>query len=118
MDISKEETILNEFIYWQEYKNNDCFLHFYGAYISGIEAFLVFEFFPYTLDYALNSKIVNEDHKIRFAKQILKILEVLQKQNKITRDFRPGVLGITDKMKVKLLDFGNVTCINFKINKS
>ena len=74
--------------------------------IQGSEAYLVFEFFAYTLEQALMAKIIKEDNKIRIAKQIIKILETLQKQKKMTRDFRPGVLGITDKMKIKLLDFG------------
>ena len=103
MDISKEEMILNEFIYWQEYKNNDCFLKFIGAVISGSEAYLVFEFFAYTLEHALNAKKIKEDNKIKIAKQIIRILETLQRQKKMTRDFRPGVMGITDKMKIKLL---------------
>ena len=67
--------------------------------------FLVFEFFGYTLDQVLNAKL-GEENKIKITKQILKIIETLQKQNKITRDLRPGVLGITEKMKIKLLDFG------------
>jgi hypothetical protein len=97
---------LNEFIYWQEYKNNECFLNFIGATLQGAEAYLVFEFFAYTLEQALNTRIIKDDNKIKIAKQTIKIVETLQKQKKLTRDFRPGVLGITDKMKIKLLDFG------------
>ncbi len=81
-------------------------MNFIGASIHGGEAYLVFEFFGYTLEQALNLKIVKEEYKIRMARQIIKILEVLQKQKKLTRDFRPAVLGITDKMRIRLLDFG------------
>jgi serine/threonine protein kinase len=81
-------------------------LNFIGAAIQGTEAFLIFEFFAYTLEQALNSRMIKDDNKIKIARQTIKILEVLQKQKKLTRDFRPGVIGITDKMKIKLLDFG------------
>lgn len=74
--------------------------------ISGNEAFLVFEFFALTLEQALNSKILKEDNKIKFAKQIGRILENLQHGKKMIKDFRPGVLGITENLKVKLIDFG------------
>ena len=36
----------------------------------------------------------------------IEILENLQKGKKMIKDFRPGVLGITEKLQVKLLDFG------------
>ena len=83
-------------------------MSFLGSAISGNEAFLMFEFFAFTLEQALNSKIIKEDVKIRIAFQVGKILETLQKSNKSTKDFRPGVLGITDKLKIKLLDFGMI----------
>jgi hypothetical protein len=114
VDISKEDSILNEFIYWQEYKDNECFLNFKGAMIYNTEAYLVFEFFAFTLDQALNGKIIKDDNKVKIARQILKILEQLQKQKKMTKDFRPGVLGITDKMKIKLLDFGKINICYIK----
>lgn len=98
---------MNEFIYWQEFKQFNNFLNFIGAAISGNEAFLMFEFFAFTLEQALNSKIIKDDVKIKIAFQVAKILETLQKQSKSTKDFRPGVIGITEKLKIKLLDFGN-----------
>lgn len=99
--------ILNEFIYWQEFKGNSSFLEFKGVSLQGNEAFLVFEYFGFTLDKCLMNKMLKEDNKINFAQQIGKILQSLQDHKKIHKDFRPGVLGITDKFKVKLLDFGN-----------
>lgn len=68
----------------------------------------MFEFFAFTLEHALQSKLIKEDNRIRVARQSSKILETLQKHNKMIKDLRPGVLGITDKLKIKLLDFGNI----------
>jgi len=107
VDISKDESIINEFIYWQEFKTKECFLKFYGACISGYEAYLVFEFFAFTLENALKNKIIKNDNLPKIAKQILNIIEITQKQKKMIKDLRPGVLGIAEGFKVKLLDFGN-----------
>lgn len=108
VDISKDESIINEFIYWQEFKSKDCFLKFYGASISGTEAYLVFEFFAFTLENALKNKILKNDNLPKIAKQILNILEIIQKQKKMIKDLRPGVLGISEGFKIKLLDFGKL----------
>ena len=80
--------------------------------ISGTEAYLVFEFFAFTLEQALNNLLIKDDNKIKVAKQIMNILKSLQKEKKMIKDFRPGVLGITDKMKIKLLDFGKKQILN------
>lgn len=106
MELNKDDSILNEFIYWQEYKDIDCFLNFRGAVISGHEALLVFEYFGFTLEQALNVRALKEENKIKISRQILNILVTLQKFKKMTKDFRPGVLGISDKLKIKLIDFG------------
>jgi len=106
IDISKDETILNEFIYWQEFKGNNCFLKFIGASIYRSEAYLVFEFFAFTLETALKNKILKYDNLPKIARQVLNILHIMQKQRKMIRDFRPGMLGIAEGFKVKLLDFG------------
>jgi hypothetical protein len=112
VEIGKEDSILNEFIYWQEYKDIDSFLSFKGAMISGSEAYLVFEYFAFTLEQALGAVAIKEENKIKIARQILKILETLQKYKKMTKDFRPGVFGVTDKLKIKLIDFGKYLYIN------
>jgi len=106
VDISKDESIINEFIYWQEFKTKECFLKFNGACISGSEAFLVFEFFAFTLENALKNKIIKSDNLPKITKQILNIVEITQRQKKMVKDLRPGVLGIAEGFRVKLLDFG------------
>jgi serine/threonine protein kinase len=106
VDISKDESIINEFIYWQEFRSKECFLKFHGASISGSEAYLIFEFFAFTLENALKNKILKNDNLPKIAKQILNILEIIQKQKKMIKDLRPGVFGISEGFKVKLLDFG------------
>jgi serine/threonine protein kinase len=108
VDISKDESIINEFIYWQEFKSKECFLKFYGACIYGTEAYLVFEFFAFTLENALKNKILKNDNLPKIAKQILNILVIIQRQKKMIKDLRPGILGISDGFKVKLLDFGRI----------
>ena len=106
MEINKDDSILNEFIYWQEYKDIDAFLTFRGCMISGHDAYLVFEYFAFTLEQALNARGLKDENKIKISRQILNILVTLQKFKKMTKDFRPGVLGVTDKLKIKLIDFG------------
>ena len=115
VDICKDESIINEFIYWQEFKNKDCFLKFYGVSLNGSEACLIFEFFGFTLETALRNKILKSDNLPKIAKQILNILEIMQKQHKMIKDLRPGVLGITENSRIKLLDFGNFILIFFFI---
>jgi serine/threonine protein kinase len=98
--------MLFEFIYWNQYENNDCFLKFKGVYVQGSEAYLVFEFFAFTLEELLKRNILSDEKKIIFAKEASKILETLQRQKKMIKDFRPGVLGVADNKRLKLIDFG------------
>jgi serine/threonine protein kinase len=106
IEITQPDALLVEFIYWKQYENNDSFLKFKGAYIHGSEAYLVFEFFAFTLEELLKKGIINQEKKSLFAKESLKILETLQRQKKMIKDLRPGVLGVTDNKKLKLIDFG------------
>jgi hypothetical protein len=81
-------------------------LKFKGAYIQGSEAYLIFEFFAFTLEELLRKNILTHEKKVAFAKESLKILETLQGQKKMIKDFRPGVLGVCDNKRLKLIDFG------------
>jgi hypothetical protein len=72
--------------------------------LNGYEAHLVFEPFSLTLEDALDKKIIKEELRAKFAKQSLAILESFQKSKKMLKDIRPGIFGLTDR--VKLIDFG------------
>ena len=106
IDITKSDRIKNEFILWNEYKDNENFLDFLGACIKGDEAYLVFEFFAFTIEFALRQNLITEDNRTDLIKQCLYIISVLQNDQKKTMDIRPGVFGINDQVTVKLLDFG------------
>jgi len=100
--------MISEFFLWNEYKNKDCFLNFKGAYTQNKEAFLIFENFSYSLEQALNARLIKDDNKMIVTQSIFKILEGLQKAKKIHRDFRPGNIGFNEKKQIKLLDFGKI----------
>ena len=106
IDITKSESIKKEFVLWNEYKTNENFLNLMGACIKGDEAFLVFEFFAFTIEFALKQNLITEDNRSDLVKQCLYIISVLQNDERKTSDIRPGVFGITDQVVVKLLDFG------------
>ncbi len=65
---------------------------------------MIFESFSLTLEDALSKRVIKEDLRIKFAKEASKILETLQTHKKMTKDLRPGVFGITNRLK--LIDFG------------
>ena len=98
--------MISEFFYWREYKNNDSFLNFIGAYTLGKEGFLIFEYFSCTLEQALNGRLIKEEFKSGIIHTIYRILDSLQKGKKIHRDFRPGNFGFNEKKQIKLIDFG------------
>ena len=110
IDITKSDSIKKEFALWNEYKSNENFLNLIGACIKGDEAYLIFEFFAFTLEFALKQNLITEDNRSDLVKQCLYIISVLQNDEKKTSDIRPGVFGITDQVVVKLLDFG--TCVS------
>ena len=106
IDITKSESIKKEFVLWNQYKTNENFLNLIGACIKGDEAYLVFEFFAFTIEFALKQNLITEDNRSDLVKQCLYIISVLQNDERKTSDIRPGVFGITDQVVVKLLDFG------------
>ena len=106
IDITKSDAVKKEFVLWNEYKDNENFLNLLGACIKGDDAYLVFEFFAFTIEFALKQNLITEDNRSDLVKQCLYIISVLQNDEKKTSDIRPGVFGITDQVVVKLLDFG------------
>ena len=110
IDITKSDSVKKEFVLWNEYKSNENFLNLIGACIKGDDAYLVFEFFAFTIEFALKQNLITEDNRSDLVKQCLYIISVLQNDERKTSDIRPGVFGITDQVVVKLLDFG--TCVN------
>ena len=110
IDITKSDTVKKEFSLWNQYKSNENFLNLFGACIKSDYAYLVFEFFAFTIEFALKQNLITEDNRSDLVKQCLYIISVLQNDEKKICDIRPGVFGITDQVLVKLLDFG--TCVN------
>ena len=106
IDITKSDAVKKEFVLWNEYKDNENFLNLLGACIKGDDAYLVFEFFAFTIEFALKQNLITEDNRSDLVKQCLYIISVLQNDERKTSDIRPGVFGITDQVVVKLLDFG------------
>ena len=110
VDISLSENIINEFILWKKYQNSPNFLKLKGVILYYNLAYIIFEdCFKYTLESMLlsqNKKLLDEKQKIEIAKQILDVLNTIQKNNAINKDLRPGTLIITSEEKVKLIDFG------------
>ena len=106
IDITKSDAVKKEFVLWNEYKDNENFLNLLGTCIKGDDAYLVFEFFAFTIEFALKQNLITEDNRSDLVKQCLYIISVLQNDERKTSDIRPGVFGITDQVVVKLLDFG------------
>ena len=106
IDITKDEKVINEFILWEKFKEYENFLNLKGVCIKGDEAYLLFEFFAFSLETALKQNLITEDNRTDIVKQCMNIITILQSENKKTSDIRPGVFGINDKISIKLLDFG------------
>ena len=99
-------SIINEFIYWDLYKNNKNFLHLNGAILNSTKIYLIFEFIAFTLETALNQNLITEKNRDNLIKQILYIIGTLQTEEKIISDIRPGIFGINEELTIKFLDFG------------
>ena len=107
IDITKDEKVINEFILWDKFKDYENFLNLKGVCIKGDDAYLLFEFFAFSLETALKQNLITEDNRTDIVKQCMNIITILQSENKKTSDIRPGVFGINDKISIKLLDFGS-----------
>ena len=122
VDITLNENIINEFILWKKYQNySNSFLIIKGVILNYNSAYIIFEdCLKYTLQSLLLSqkkKPLNENQKINIAKQILEIINIIQKDKEINTDLRPGTLIINSEQKVKLIDFGYMTKLPEFINK-
>ena len=111
VDITLNENIINELILWKKYSNYpNNFLKLKGVILKYNLIYIIFEdCFKYTLESMLLSQkneLINENIKMDIAKQILEILNIIQRDNEINADLRPGTLAITSEKKVKLIDFG------------
>ena len=106
VDITTDDLIINEFIYWNAYNGNDHVLSIFGVCLSESKAYIVLEFFNVTMEAALYNKMINNKTKIILGEQLLHIISKFQHDNKKILDLRPGVFGITENGKLKLLDFG------------
>lgn len=122
IDISIDEKIMNEFIFWKKYQNSpNNFLKLKGAIIYNNSAYIIFDdIIKITLENLLlnqEGENLNEIEKIDIAKQILDIVNILQADKEINGDIRPGTFIINSEKKVKLIDFGMMLSIEDFINK-
>ena len=111
VDITLNENIINELILWKKYQNSpNGFLTLKGVVLYYNSVYIIFkDHFKYTLDSLLlyqKKKNINKIQIIKIAKQILDIINILQKDNQINTDLRPGSFIINSEQKVKLIDFG------------
>lgn len=106
VDITQDEAIINEFLLWKYYNNNPLFLKMKGVCLSYGKAYIVLENFLYTLETAIESRILNHENKLKITKQCLEVISYLQKEHQYILDIRPGVFSINEKMEIKLIDFG------------
>lgn len=106
INITKDTSIINEFLFWDLYKHNKHFLQLQGASIHNNDAYLVFDFFAFSLENAIKQDLITISNRDSLVKQLLYIIATLQNDGKKLTDIRPGVFGITDTVVVKLLDFG------------
>ena len=110
IDITKSDSVKKEFSLWNQYKSNENFLNLLGVCLKDDYAYLVFEFFAFTFEFALKQNLITEDNRTELVKQCLYIISVLQNDERKISDIRPGIFGITEQVLVKLLDFG--TCVS------
>lgn len=107
VDITKDDSIINEFLLWQFYSNSPYTLTMLGVCLNGWEAYIVFQNFQYTLEtYLQYNKLLKDENRIKITRQVLNILNVFQKKNQNILDIRPGIFAVTDTMEIKILDFG------------
>ena len=91
VDITQDEAIINEFLLWKYYNNNPLFLKMKGVCLSYGKAYIVLENFLYTLETAIESRILNHENKLKITKQCLEVISYLQKEHQYILDIRPGV---------------------------
>ena len=110
IDITKNDLLIRELIYWNAFKNNDKVLKIYGVYLTKKFGFIVLEDFVFTMEDAIKSNQIDSIKvKIGLVKQIFEILFLFHDDNKRLLDFRPKIIGISKNGILKLLDFGKLT---------
>ena len=107
INISIDESILNEFILWKSYQNDPNFLNLKGVILYYNDAYIIFtDYFQYVLSTAINKKMLTFEKKIHITKKLLSILITLKKEKKLIMDLRPGTFSLDSNYDVKLIDFG------------
>ena len=122
IDITKDELILEEFIFWNKMKNNEFFLKLIAVDIYSNYAYIIFE---YEIEYSLKSllslekepKTLSIDNKIFIIKQLLSLLKYFNENKIIHGELRSGIIGLNKEFNIKLIDYGELVELNTPFDK-
>ena len=107
VDITIDESIINEFILWKFFQKNSCFLKMKGIILNYNQAYIIFEDnFNETIQSLLEQNKLTYEEKIIITKEILNILNILNEEKKLNANINPETLVFNSEKKVKLIDLG------------
>ena len=122
IDITKENLIIEELIFWNKNKNDEFYLKLIGVDIYSDYAYVIFKYdVEYSLKYLLSLEKEKEalsiDNKIFIIRQLLSLLKYFNENTIIHGGLRPGIIGLNKEYKMKLIDYGELVDLNTTLDK-
>ena len=122
LDITKDELILNEFIFWNEQKENLFFPHIIGVLIKYNYAYIIFKNeFNITLENRLllqKKEELSIDNKIKIARQLLNLLNYFENNTIHHNELRSSIISLDSDNNIKILDYGQLIELNSDIEEN
>ena len=122
IDISKDELILSEFIFWNEQKENSFYPNIIGVLIKYNYAYIIFK---NEINITLEESLILEkkedliiDNKIKIAKQLLNLLNYFEENKYHHNELRSSIIGLDSNNNIKILDYGQLIELNSDIDEN
>ena len=116
VDITKDDLILNEFIFWNEQMAQLFYPNLIGVLLKYSYAYIIFKNdFVTTLKNRLNQSHKKEltiKNKIKIVRQLLVLINFFKNNNIIHNGLRSSVIGLDSDNIIKIIDYGDLVELN------
>ena len=115
VDITKDDLILNEFIFWNEQSGQLFYPNMIGVLLKYGYAYIIFKKdFIFTLKDILkiHKKELTNTNKIKIVRQLLVLLNFYEKNNIKHNELRSSIIGLDSDYIIKIIDYGKLVELN------
>ena len=117
VDITNDELILDEFIFWKKQIGNSFYPKMIGVLIKYNYAYIIFEKDLKITNLKKRLNLENKfelsfENKIKIVRQLLNLLKYFRENNINHKGLRSSIIGIDSNISIKLFDYGDLVDLN------